>query len=95
MEKRREKKETGCMKILPGIVINVKVRVPFFISPLGQGCQMVCFRTKNPNLGKFWRALEWKMLVYFMAIWQCCGNLVHIFSIVLVYCTKKNLAILL
>jgi hypothetical protein len=29
-----------------------------------QGCQMVCFQTKNPNLGKFWRALEWEMLVY-------------------------------
>jgi hypothetical protein len=35
-----------------------------------QGCQMVCFQTKNPNLGKFWRALEWKMLVYFMVIWD-------------------------
>jgi hypothetical protein len=35
-----------------------------------QGCQMVCFQTKNPNLGKFWRALEWKMLKYFMAIWN-------------------------
>jgi hypothetical protein len=23
-----------------------------------QGCQMVSFQTKNPNLGKFWRALE-------------------------------------
>jgi hypothetical protein len=42
-----------------------------------QGCQMDCFHTKNPNLGKFWKALEWKMLVcifygqmvYFMAIW--------------------------
>jgi hypothetical protein len=22
-----------------------------------QGCQMVCFQTKNPNLGKFWRVL--------------------------------------
>jgi hypothetical protein len=28
---------------------------------------MVHFKTKNPNLGKFWRALEWKTLVYFMA----------------------------
>jgi hypothetical protein len=28
-----------------------------------QGCQMVSFQTKNPNLGKFWRALEWKMLI--------------------------------
>jgi hypothetical protein len=26
-----------------------------------QGCQMVLFQTRNPNLGKFWRALEWKM----------------------------------
>jgi hypothetical protein len=23
-----------------------------------QGCQMVCFQTKNPSLGKFWRALH-------------------------------------
>jgi hypothetical protein len=40
-----------------------------------QGCQIVCFQTKYPNLGKFWRALEWKMLVfyghleYFTVIW--------------------------
>jgi hypothetical protein len=33
-----------------------------------QGCQMICFQTKNINLGKFWRTLEWKMLKYFMAI---------------------------
>jgi hypothetical protein len=24
-----------------------------------QGCQMVRFQTKNPNLGKFWRFFEW------------------------------------
>jgi hypothetical protein len=29
---------------------------------------MVCFQTKNPNFGKFWSALDWKMLIYFMAI---------------------------
>jgi hypothetical protein len=34
-----------------------------------QGCQMVHFRTKNPNLGKFCRVLQWKMFVYFTAIW--------------------------
>jgi hypothetical protein len=34
----------------------------------GHGCKMVCFQTKNPNLGKFWRALQWKILVYFMTI---------------------------
>jgi hypothetical protein len=28
-----------------------------------QGCQMVYFQTKNPNFCKFWRALDWKMLI--------------------------------
>jgi hypothetical protein len=32
-------------------------------SRVPQGCQMVCFQTKNPNLGKFWRVLQWKMFV--------------------------------
>jgi hypothetical protein len=27
------------------------------------------FSNQNTNLGKFWRVLEWKMLVYFMTIW--------------------------
>jgi hypothetical protein len=31
---------------------------------------MVCFQTKNPNLGRFWRVLEWKILLYFMTIWN-------------------------
>jgi hypothetical protein len=31
---------------------------------------MVCFQTKNPNLGKFWSALEKNMLVYFTVIWN-------------------------
>jgi hypothetical protein len=30
----------------------------FYKAAAEQGCQMVCFQTKNPNLGKFWRALE-------------------------------------
>jgi glycyl-tRNA synthetase alpha subunit len=30
---------------------------------------MVYFQNKNPNLGKFGRVLQWKILVYFMAIW--------------------------
>jgi hypothetical protein len=28
------------------------------------------FQTKNTTSGKFWRVLEWKMLVYFMTIWN-------------------------
>jgi hypothetical protein len=35
-----------------------------------QVCQVVCFQTKNPSLGKFWSALEWKMLLCFMIIWN-------------------------
>jgi hypothetical protein len=34
-----------------------------------QSCQMVYFQTQNSNLGKFWRSLQRKMLVYFTAIW--------------------------
>jgi hypothetical protein len=35
-----------------------------------QGCQMVYLNTKNPDLGIFWRAFEWKILVYLMATWN-------------------------
>jgi hypothetical protein len=30
---------------------------------------LVYFHTKNPNFGTFWKALEWKSLVYFTSIW--------------------------
>jgi hypothetical protein len=43
------------------------------------GCQMAYFKTKNPNLGKFGRDLQWSILwsfgvfyghlVYFVATW--------------------------
>jgi hypothetical protein len=33
-----------------------------------QCCQMVYFQTKNANLGKFWTVLQFKLLVYFVAI---------------------------
>jgi hypothetical protein len=45
---------------------------------------MVCFQTKNPYLGKVWRTLEWKTLVYFMVIWYILwpyGNVVVIWYI--------------
>jgi hypothetical protein len=35
-----------------------------------QGCQMVYFQTKNPNLGKLWSVLQRKMLVMFTPIWS-------------------------
>jgi hypothetical protein len=61
------------------------------------------FQTQNTNLGKFWRDMEWKRLVYSMAIWNISwpflyilwafGNLVTIWYVtpsVLVYCVKKS-----
>jgi hypothetical protein len=31
---------------------------------------MVYFQTKNGLSGKFWKTLKWKMLVYFMVVWN-------------------------
>jgi hypothetical protein len=78
------------------------------VCPEEQGCQIVCFQTINPNLGKLWRVLQamedagifYGHLVHFMVfcylLWTfgiVCGNLVYF--PVLVFCTKKNLATLL
>jgi hypothetical protein len=58
---------------------------------------MVCSQTKNPNLGKFWRALDWKMFIYFMAIWDILwpfgifyGHLVHFFGFGIMYQEKSG-----
>jgi hypothetical protein len=73
---------------------------------LEQGCKLEYFQTKNHNLGKFWRVLRWKILVYFMAIWSILRlfgiflavcHILGLFGIyfpVLVCCTTKNLATL-
>jgi hypothetical protein len=49
-----------------------------------QGCQMVSSQAKNNNMGIFWRALEWKMLIYILGIsnmlWAL-GNFVVIWYI--------------
>jgi hypothetical protein len=29
---------------------------------------MVSFKTKNPDLGIFWRTLEWKMMLYILVV---------------------------
>jgi hypothetical protein len=39
---------------------------------------MAYFQTKKSNLGKFWRVLQWKMLVYFMVIWSVYCHLLYI-----------------
>jgi hypothetical protein len=49
---------------------------------------MAYFQTKNPNLGKFWRVLQWKMFVYYLSVWSIlrlfgifCGPLVYFMAI--------------
>jgi hypothetical protein len=61
---------------------------------------MVYFRTKNPNLDKFWSALDWKFLLYFMAIWNIlwtlgifrtfCVHLVHFFGFGIMHHEKSG-----
>jgi hypothetical protein len=63
-----------------------------------RGCQMAYFQNKNPNLGKILSVLQWKMLVYFMAIWSSYGHLAYLWQFrviwyifhVLVCGTKKK-----
>jgi hypothetical protein len=58
---------------------------------------MEYFQTKNPNLGKFWRVLQWNMLAYFMDIWSIlrsigifCGNLVYFSHFGMLYQEKSG-----
>jgi hypothetical protein len=55
---------------LPRRILHHSFSLKKVRSCLPQGCQMVYFQTKNPNLGKFCSTLKWKMLVYFMTVWN-------------------------
>jgi hypothetical protein len=76
--KHRDVSLIGCEIFLESHLSDFWVRAPlhskcalrFLWGFHYQGCQMVSFQTKNPNLGKFWRAWNWKMLLYIMAIWN-------------------------
>jgi hypothetical protein len=55
--------------------VNIPLRIQS--SPLCTNLETNCFfvhqvyfQTKIRNLGKFWRVLQWKMLVYFMDNWS-------------------------
>jgi hypothetical protein len=80
------------MKCNVGAVTITVLTLYYQVCTYIQDCQMVCFQTKIPNLGKFWRVLQWKMLVYVfyghlvhvMVFWYIlftfgvfCGNLVY------------------
>jgi hypothetical protein len=38
-----------------------------FLGRRSQGCQTVYFHTKNPNFGKFWKALDCKFFGIFQS----------------------------
>jgi hypothetical protein len=46
---------------------------------MDHGCQMVCFQTKNPNLGKFWRVFQMEDFGIFYE------HLVHFLHFVIFY----------
>jgi hypothetical protein len=51
-----------------------------------QGCQMVYFQTKSTNLGKFYRALDWRYIDILYIIWDILyGHLEYFTDIGIVY----------
>jgi hypothetical protein len=92
---------------LTGDALPAKPSITTAVITERKGCQIVCFRTKNPDVGVFWRALDWKVLKYFVSIWnilQTFGifydHLVHFVLIWYIFmfsasCTEKNLATLI
>jgi hypothetical protein len=48
--------------------IQRSVTIPVVITRVARWLMYI--QTKNPNFGKFWRVLEWKILVDFMTIWN-------------------------
>jgi hypothetical protein len=55
-----------------------------------QGCQMVCFQTKNPNLGKFWR-VHFTVFCYILWIFGIIsGNLAYFSRFGILYQEKSG-----
>jgi hypothetical protein len=47
------------------------------------------FVSKNPNLGKFWSVLQWKMLLYFMDTWSFLRS----FDFMDIWCSSRYFGI--
>jgi hypothetical protein len=52
-----------CISVVRDVISATSLEIPHDGQ---QGCQMAYFQTKNPNLGKFWKVLQWKMLVFLL-----------------------------
>jgi hypothetical protein len=61
------------------LYIKIAKYLPTFCQNISK---IINIQTKNPNLGKFWRVLQLKMLVYFMDIWYVYFVVIwHIFPV--------------
>jgi hypothetical protein len=52
------------------LYFRFKAPLPHVITSSSGVARWFLFKPQNPNLGKFWRLLDWKILMYFMAIWN-------------------------
>jgi hypothetical protein len=77
-------------KSLRGLCANNRLGAESTIHIWGQGCQMVYFRTENPNLGTFWRAMEWKM---FCILWSFGIFYGHFVSFIVVWYILRKFGI--
>jgi hypothetical protein len=59
--------------------LEISKSVCLLFAPWVQGCQMVCFQIKNPNLGKFWKI--GKCLCTLWPFWTFSGDLGYFMTI--------------
>jgi hypothetical protein len=59
-----EEEDDHRLLVPDGRHLHLNAEIIFAILPRNQGCQMVCFQTKNPTLGKFWSVLQWQIFGY-------------------------------
>jgi hypothetical protein len=67
----RSRRNVGRRIVVASILSNRTISADSSVNGIkqrNQGCQMVYFQTKNTIFDEFWRALDRKMLIYFMAI---------------------------
>jgi hypothetical protein len=63
------------------------LRVFLDLGGLDQGCQMVYFQTKKSYCGKFWRFLDWKMLIYLWPFGMYHGHSGYFMTIWYILCS--------
>jgi hypothetical protein len=76
--------QTSCLSFYKWITVYAPC---VSVSTEWQGCQIVYFQTKYPKSGHFWRVFQWKMFIYFMAIWSIFCPFWYILWHFSIYCS--------